>query len=68
MSAEKLFTPEEIAKRWDCHKATVLRKYNAGDLPGVVISAGATRKTIRFRPEAVENWEKKNEKCGIQQD
>lgn len=58
---EKLFTPDDLAVRWGLHKATVLRLYHAGELPGVAISRGRERTTVRFRPDVVENWERKRE-------
>jgi len=61
--SEKLFTPDELAERWGVHKATVLRLFHTGELPGVTISRGKERMTIRFRPAVVESWEKKREKA-----
>ena len=60
--SEKLLTPEELAERWGVHKATVLRLFRTGELPGVAISRGKERVTVRFRPSVVEAWEKKREK------
>ena len=60
---EKLFTPEELAERWGVHKATVLRLFHKGELPGVAISRGKERMTVRFRPAVIEAWEKKHEKA-----
>lgn len=59
---EKLFTPDEVAARWGVHKATVLRLFHNGELPGIAISRGKERTTVRFRPAAVEAWERKREK------
>ncbi len=62
MSAEKLFTPDDLAARWGVHKATVLQLFHEGELPGVAISRGKERTTVRFRPAVIEAWEKKREK------
>ena len=59
---EKLLTPDDLAKRWDIHRATVLRLFHAGILPGVVLNQGKQRTTVRFRPQAVETWEQQRER------
>ena len=61
--SEKLLTSQEVADRWGVHKATVLRLFHSGELPGVPISRGKERITVRFRPSAVEAWERKREKA-----
>jgi hypothetical protein len=58
---EKLLTAGEVAARWSVHKATVLRLYHEGALPGVLLSQTAKRALIRFRIKAIEDWEKKQE-------
>jgi excisionase family DNA binding protein len=63
---EKLLTPDDLATRWGVHKATVLRLFHTGELPGVTISRGKERTTVRFRPSVVEAWEKKREKAATQ--
>ena len=60
---EKLLTPDDLAARWGVHKATVLRLFHTGELPGVTISRGKERTTVRFRSAIVEAWEKKREKA-----
>ncbi len=62
MNTEKLLTPEELAARWDLHKATVLRLFHDGALPGIVLCRGKTRTTVRFRLIAVQAWEKRRER------
>lgn len=62
MSDERLMTPEKVATRWEVHKATVLRLYHEGLLPGGALSRGKVRSTIRFRPSAIEAWERKRER------
>jgi len=61
--SEKLLTPDDLAARWGVHKATILRLFHTGELPGVTISRGKERTTVRFRPAIVEAWEKKREKA-----
>jgi len=63
--SEKLWTPNELAERWGVHKATILRLFHDGELPGVAISRGKERVTVRFRPAVVEAWEKKREKVTV---
>jgi excisionase family DNA binding protein len=65
--SEKLLTADDIANRWGVHKATVLRLFHNGELPGVTISQGKERTTVRFRPAVVEAWEKKRERAGAAQ-
>ena len=62
MNAEKLLTPDELAVRWDLHKATVLRLYHSGVLPGVALCRGKARVTVRFRLAAVVAFEQKRER------
>jgi len=57
----KLLTPDDVAGRWGVHRATVLRLFHAGILPGVILCRGEKRTTIRFRLEAIEEFEKKRE-------
>ena len=59
---DKHLSAEAVSNRWDCHKATVLRKYHSGELPGIAISRGRQRSLIRFRLETIVAWEKKQEK------
>jgi excisionase family DNA binding protein len=60
--SEKLLTASEVATRWGVHKATVLRLFHTGVLPGVAIARGRTRTVVRFRSEAIGAWEKMREK------
>ena len=63
--SEKLFTPDDLAERWGVHKATVLRLFHTGELPGVAISRGRERTTVRFRLAAIEAWERKRERVAV---
>lgn len=62
MSEDRHLTPDDLAKRWDVHRATVLRMYHDGILPGIPLSQGKKRTTVRFRLSAIETWERKREK------
>jgi excisionase family DNA binding protein len=62
--SEKLLTPSEVAARWDVHRATVLRLFHSGVLPGVTVSGGRARVMVRFRPETILAWEKRRERGG----
>lgn len=64
MVNEKHLTPDEVAARWDLHKATVLRMFHSGILPGITLSQGKKRSTVRFRLSAIEAWERKRERSG----
>lgn len=56
MNTEFLQTAKETGARLGVSEVTVLRLYDSGALPGVVIRSGARKRTIRFRPEAVEKF------------
>jgi excisionase family DNA binding protein len=51
-----LRTPKEAADRLNVAPVTVLRLFDAGVLPGVVIRAGARKRIIRFREESLEKF------------
>lgn len=51
-----LRTPKETADRLNVAPVTVLRLFDAGVLPGVVIRTGARKRIIRFREEALEKF------------
>src|SRR5437867_621936 len=57
MSNEKLLTPQDLAERWGLHRASVLRLYHRGLLPGVVLFRGRGRTTARFRLAALQDKE-----------
>ncbi len=61
MNAEKLLTPNELAARWGLSKATILRMFHAGILPGVTLCLGEERNTVRFRLATVEKFEQQRE-------
>jgi len=62
MNDERLLTADQLAQRWGLHKATVLRMYHEGVLPGVNLCRGQERSRVRFRPAAVEAFERKRER------
>lgn len=51
-----LLTPKEIGIRLGVSEVTIFRLYDSGALDGVVVRAGKRKRTIRFRPEAVEQF------------
>lgn len=58
---EKMLTADNVASRWSLHKATVLRMFHSGVLPGVALCRGKSRTTVRFKLSAVEAFERKRE-------
>jgi excisionase family DNA binding protein len=62
MTQEKLLTPAELAQRWGLHRATILRLFHEGSIPGVVLTRGAEKSTIRFRLSAIEGFEQARER------
>lgn len=65
MENSKLLTAGDVADRWHVHRATVLRVFHEGDLPGVTLSRGKVRTTVRFRLAAVEAFEKRRERTAV---
>jgi len=51
-----LYTPTETAEKLKVKPVTVLRLFDSGALPGVVLKQGARKRIIRFREEAVEKF------------
>ncbi|MGH7965486.1 MAG: helix-turn-helix domain-containing protein [Candidatus Binatia bacterium] len=51
-----LCTPSEVAEKLKIKPVTVLRMFDAGALPGIIVRQGARKRVIRFRPEAVERF------------
>lgn len=64
---DRLLTASEVAARWGVHKATVLRLFHSGVLPGITLCLGQERTTVRFRPETILVWERTREKKGMLQ-
>lgn len=59
-----LLTPTEIADRLKVKPITVIRLFDAGMLPGIVLRQGARKRVIRFREEAIEKFLTTREKQG----
>jgi excisionase family DNA binding protein len=57
-----LLTTREVAVRLHVSHMTVIRLHDAGDLPGVEVLRDRGRRTLRFRPEAVQNFIEKRER------
>ena len=57
-----LLTPKEIGTRLGVSEVTIFRLYDSGVLDGVIVRAGKRKRTIRFRPEAVEKFIASREK------
>jgi excisionase family DNA binding protein len=51
-----VYDPVTLAKRWDCHKDTVLALIKKGDLPSFRLGG----KLLRIRAEEVERFECRN--------
>jgi len=55
-------TADLVAARWRVHKTTVLRLFHTGVLPGIVLSRGKSRTTVRFKQSMIEAFEREREK------
>jgi len=51
-----LFTPTEAAEKLKVKSITVLRMFDAGILPGIILRQGERKRIIRFREEAIEKF------------
>ena len=51
-----LRTPKEAAEKLNVASVTVLRLFDSGALPGVVIRQGARKRVVRFREETLERF------------
>ncbi len=49
-------TPKEAAEKLNIAPVTVLRLFDAGALPGIVIRQGARKRVVRFREETLEKF------------
>ena len=59
-----LLTPTDIADRLKVKPVTVLRMFDAGILPGIVLRQGVRKRVIRFREEAIEKFISSRERRG----
>ncbi len=51
-----LYTPSEAADKLKVKSITVLRMFDDGVLPGIILRQGQRKRIIRFREEAVEKF------------
>jgi excisionase family DNA binding protein len=51
-----LFTPSEAASRLKLKPVTVIRMFDSGELPGVVLRQGRRQRILRFREETLETF------------
>jgi excisionase family DNA binding protein len=51
-----LFTPSEAAEKLKVKTSTVIRMFDAGALPGIILRQGERKRVIRFRDEALEKF------------
>lgn len=52
MSGGRLWTTREVAEHVGLSAETILRRYRAGELPGIRLGSNV----LRFRASAVETW------------
>lgn len=57
-----ILTPTEAAEKLKLKPITVIRFFDAGILPGIVIRAGIRKRVIRFSEEALEKFITSREK------
>ena len=49
-----LLTPTEAGEKLKLKPITVIRFFDAGILPGIILSRGARKRVIRFREESID--------------
>jgi excisionase family DNA binding protein len=59
-----LYTASEVAAKLKVKTVTVIRLFDSGALPGVVVRQGARKRVLRFREEALEEFLTSREKRG----
>jgi predicted site-specific integrase-resolvase len=59
-----VLTPTEAADKLKVKPITIIRLFDAGILPGVVLRQGARKRVIRFSEEAIEKFLTSREKRG----
>jgi len=52
MTGGRLWTTREVAEHVGLSSETVLRRYRAGELPGIRLASNV----LRFRESAIETW------------
>lgn len=57
-----LLNTKEVATRLNMNPLTVIRLVDAGELVAIDVNPGAARRTLRFRPEDVEQFIASREK------
>ena len=54
--------PKEVAEMLALSQQTILRLYRAGILPGIPVTIGKRKSTIRFHKPTIEKWLEKRSK------
>lgn len=68
---EQLLTASQLGKRWGLHRASVLRMFRAGAIPGIILARapenhrGAGKSTVRFRLAAIRAFERARERTAV---
>jgi hypothetical protein len=63
----RLWTPANLAERWQCSVDTVMNRVRERGVPYLWLGTGEARlarrgaKLVRFRPRAIEAWEAEQE-------
>jgi len=59
-----VLTPTEAAEKLKLKPITVIRFFDAGILPGIVLRQGLRKRVIRFREDAIDKFLTTREKQG----
>ena len=59
-----ILTVKEAGEKLRLHPSTVLKLFDAGVLPGIVLTKGMRKRVVRFRLEAVEEFLASQERGG----
>jgi excisionase family DNA binding protein len=58
---EKLLGPKEVGEILRLKKSKVARMLASGEIPSLVVAAGARRRTFRVKPSVLQHWMKLRE-------
>ncbi|MGA2262301.1 MAG: helix-turn-helix domain-containing protein [Acidobacteriota bacterium] len=58
---EKLLGPKEVGEVLGLKKSKVARMLASGEIPSLIISAGARRRVFRVRPSDLMSWLRRHE-------
>ena len=59
-----ILTVKEAGEKLRLHPTTILKLFDLGSLPGIILRRGARKRVVRFRLEAIEEFLRTQEREG----